>query len=154
MLIAAAICIPVGLALAWYGTVALERVALRACRSARSPISGTTPARSSRRSATRRRSSSWSSAARLRGCADALAAVGQMAFSNYLFHSVITSVLFLGWGFGLAGRFDYAEQLSIVAAIWAFQLVVSPIWLAALSLRPGRMAVAIADLLAAAADAT
>jgi uncharacterized protein len=43
-----------------------------------------------------------------------LAAVGQMAFSNYLFHSVTASVLFLGWGFGLAGRFDYAAQLLIV----------------------------------------
>ena len=60
----------------------------------------------------------------------ALAAVGRMAFSNYLFQSVVTSVLFLGWGFGLAGRFDYAEQLGVVAAIWIFQLIVSPIWLA------------------------
>jgi uncharacterized protein len=60
----------------------------------------------------------------------ALAAVGRMAFSNYLAHSVITSVLFLGWGFGLAGRFDYAEQLGVVLAIWLFQLLVSPIWLA------------------------
>lgn len=59
----------------------------------------------------------------------ALAAVGRMAFSNYLFHSIATSVLFLGWGFGLAGRFDYAEQLLVIAAIWTFQLTVSPIWL-------------------------
>jgi uncharacterized protein len=58
-----------------------------------------------------------------------LAAVGQMAFSNYLFHSVTASVLFLGWGFGLAGRFDYAAQLLIVVAIWIVQLIVSPIWL-------------------------
>jgi uncharacterized protein len=59
----------------------------------------------------------------------ALTAVGRMALSNYLFQSVITSVLFLGWGFGLAGRFDYAEQLGVIVAIWAFQLVASPIWL-------------------------
>jgi uncharacterized protein len=59
-----------------------------------------------------------------------LAAVGQMAFTNYLSHSVITAVLFLGWGFGLAGRFDYAAQLVVVAAIWILQLVVSPLWLA------------------------
>jgi uncharacterized protein len=58
-----------------------------------------------------------------------LAAVGQMALSNYLFHSVTASVLFLGWGFGLAGRFDYAAQLLVVAAIWMVQLIVSPIWL-------------------------
>jgi uncharacterized protein len=58
-----------------------------------------------------------------------LAAVGQMAFSNYLFHSIAASLLFLGWGFGLAGRFDYAAQLLIVVAIWMVQLTVSPIWL-------------------------
>jgi uncharacterized protein len=52
-----------------------------------------------------------------------------MAFTNYLSHSVVASVLFLGWGFGLAGRFDYASQLLIVAAIWIAQLIVSPIWL-------------------------
>ena len=127
---------------------------LRACRSARSPICGTTPARFSRRSATRRRSILVVKRGALAGLRRSLAAVGQMAFSNYLFHSVITSVIFLGWGFGLAGRFDYAEQLLIVPAIWAFQLVIEPYLAPALSLRPGRMAVAIPDLLAAAADAT
>lgn len=66
----------------------------------------------------------------LRGLRARLAAVGQMAFSNYLGQSVITSVLFLGWGVGLAGRFTYAEQLMVVAAIWLAQLIVSPLWLA------------------------
>ena len=67
----------------------------------------------------------------------ALAAVGQMAFTNYLLQSVITSVVFLGWGFGLAGRFDYAQQLIVVAAIWAFQLVVESVGSAAIaSARP------------------
>ena len=65
----------------------------------------------------------------LAGLRRRLAAVGQMALSNYLFHSVTASVLFLGWGFGLAGRFDYAAQLLIVVAIWIVQLIVSPIWL-------------------------
>jgi len=60
----------------------------------------------------------------------ALAAVGQMALTNYLLHSIVASVLFLGWGFGLAGQFNYAEQLVIVVAIWAVQLALSPVWLA------------------------
>jgi uncharacterized protein len=64
------------------------------------------------------------------GLRRALAAVGQMAFSNYLLQSVITSILFLGWGFGLAGALDYADQLVVVGAIWIVQLAVSPIWLA------------------------
>ena len=65
----------------------------------------------------------------LAGLRRRLAAVGQMAFSNYLFHSVTASVLFLGWGFGLAGRFDYAAQLLIVAAVWIVKLIVSHFWL-------------------------
>jgi uncharacterized protein len=59
----------------------------------------------------------------------ALGAVGRMALTNYLMQSVITSALFLGWGLGFAGRLDYAGQLLAVAAIWALQLVVSPMWL-------------------------
>ena len=59
----------------------------------------------------------------------ALAAVGQMALSNYLMHSVLGAIVFLGWGFGFAGRTDYAEQLLFVAAVWALQLTVSPFWL-------------------------
>ena len=65
----------------------------------------------------------------LAGLRRRLAAVGQMAFSNYLTHSILTSIIFLGWGFNLVGRFDYAAQLLVVLAVWLFQLVVSPIWL-------------------------
>ena len=65
-----------------------------------------------------------------------LAAVGQMAFSNYLSHSMIASGLFLGWGLGLAGRFDYAAQLLVVVAVWMVQLIASPIWLQAFRFGP------------------
>jgi len=60
----------------------------------------------------------------------ALAAVGRMALTNYLMHSIVTAVIFLGWGFGAAGSLDYAGQLWVVAAIWAVQLVASLLWLA------------------------
>jgi uncharacterized protein len=66
----------------------------------------------------------------LSGLRGSLAAVGQMALTNYLLHSIVASVLFLGWGFGLGGQFDYAEQLAIVVTIWAVQLALSPVWLA------------------------
>jgi uncharacterized protein len=65
----------------------------------------------------------------LTGLRRSLAAVGQMAFSNYLFHSIVTAIIFLGWGLGYAGRADYAQQLAVVVAIWLFQLAVSPWWL-------------------------
>jgi uncharacterized protein len=76
----------------------------------------------------------------LRRLRAALAAVGQMALTNYLLHSIVTSVIFLGWGLGLGGRFDYAEQFVFVVAIWAAQLVLSPIWLARFRFGPAEWA--------------
>jgi uncharacterized protein len=58
-----------------------------------------------------------------------LAAVGRMALSNYLAHSVICSLLFYGYGLGLYGGVSRAGLVPIVLAIWAVQLFVSPLWL-------------------------
>lgn len=58
-----------------------------------------------------------------------LAAVGRMAFSNYIFHTVVCTTIFYGHGFGVFGKVERVGQLEIVLAIWAFQLIVSPIWL-------------------------
>ncbi|MBN2411227.1 DUF418 domain-containing protein [candidate division KSB1 bacterium] len=58
-----------------------------------------------------------------------LSAVGRMAFTNYIMQSLIGTFLFYSYGFGLFGTMDKAEQLWVVAAIWIFQLIASPIWL-------------------------
>lgn len=58
-----------------------------------------------------------------------LAAVGRMAFSNYILHTAICTTIFYGYGLGLFGRVDRVWQFAIVMAIWVFQLIVSPIWL-------------------------
>lgn len=58
-----------------------------------------------------------------------LAAVGQMALSNYLFQSVVCSTIFCGYGFGLYGRLERYQLYYVVAALWIFQMIVSPIWL-------------------------
>ncbi len=60
---------------------------------------------------------------------DALAAVGRMALSNYLLHTLICTTLFFGHGFGLYGSVERTTQLLIVVAIWIVQLMVSPLWL-------------------------
>ena len=59
-----------------------------------------------------------------------LAAVGQMAFSNYIMQSVICSTIFTGFGFGLYGRLERYQMYYVVLAVWILQLAVSPIWLA------------------------
>jgi uncharacterized protein len=58
-----------------------------------------------------------------------LAAVGRMAFTNYIMHTIICTTIFYGHGFGLFGKVERVWQFAIVLAIWALQLVVSPIWL-------------------------
>ena len=58
-----------------------------------------------------------------------LAAVGRMALTNYIMHSVICMFIFTGVGFGLFGKLERFELLYVVLAIWVFQLILSPIWL-------------------------
>lgn len=59
----------------------------------------------------------------------ALASVGRMAMTNYLMQSLIGAFIFYGWGLGSFGRLDRSELVPIVLGVWAFQLVVSPLWL-------------------------
>jgi len=69
-----------------------------------------------------------------RGAAQALlnrlAAVGQMALTNYLMHSLIALVLFTGAGFGLVGQLGRWPLYLVVFVIWGVQLWFSPWWLA------------------------
>ena len=58
-----------------------------------------------------------------------LAAVGKMALTNYMMHSVFCMFVFTGVGFGLFGQLERFELLYVVFSIWIFQLIVSPIWL-------------------------
>ncbi len=62
-----------------------------------------------------------------------LAAVGQMAFTNYITHSVVCSLLFYGYAPHVGGRWmgtmERYQLYYVVAAIWIFQLIISPIWL-------------------------
>ncbi len=62
----------------------------------------------------------------------ALGAVGRMAFTNYLMHTIVCTMIFYGRsGLGLAkfGDLDRVQLLGVVAGVFAFQLVASPIWL-------------------------
>jgi uncharacterized protein len=59
----------------------------------------------------------------------ALAAVGQMAFTNYMLQTIICTTIFYGHGFGLFGHVERVGQIGIVFAVWALQLAISPIWL-------------------------
>lgn len=56
-----------------------------------------------------------------------MAAVGRMALTNYLTHSVVALIIFILLGYW--GAFERYQLYYIVFAIWLVQLIVSPIWL-------------------------
>ena len=58
------------------------------------------------------------------------ASVGRMAFTNYLSQTLIMTFIFVGVpGLGLFGTVERIDQLYMVLAVWAAQLIWSPIWL-------------------------
>ena len=65
----------------------------------------------------------------LRRATRPFAAVGQTALTNYLLQTVLCTTIFYGHGFGLYGSVDRLGQLGVVVAVWAVQLIVSPLWL-------------------------
>jgi uncharacterized protein len=71
----------------------------------------------------------WSTSDFLPDLKRRLAAVGRMAFSNYIMHSILGIFIFYGIGLGLMGEVQRFPQLMIVFAIWALQLIISPWWL-------------------------
>jgi uncharacterized protein len=58
-----------------------------------------------------------------------IAAVGRMALTSYVTHTVICVLIFTGVGFALFGELQRYELYYVVFGIWVFQLIVSPVWL-------------------------
>jgi len=56
-----------------------------------------------------------------------MAAVGRMALTNYLTHSVVALIIFVLLGYW--GTLMRHQLYYIVLSVWAVQLVTSPIWL-------------------------
>jgi len=65
----------------------------------------------------------------LQGLFRRLEAVGQMAFTNYITHSVICTFFFFGYGLNYFGELEYYQIYFVALAIWFMQLIISPIWL-------------------------
>lgn len=63
----------------------------------------------------------------LQGLQRALSAVGRMAITNYISHTLITTMVFVV--FAQFGLWERHQLYYLVFAIWIFQLVISPLWL-------------------------
>lgn len=64
----------------------------------------------------------------------ALACVGRMAFTNYLTHSVVCAIFFVGLGY--YGQLERHQLYYVVVVICAVQLVISPLWLSRFRMGP------------------
>jgi uncharacterized protein len=64
-----------------------------------------------------------------RGAMARLAAVGQMAFSNYVLHSIDYRVPFHWVRIPVVRHLERYQLYVVVLAIWVINLLVSPIWL-------------------------
>ena len=73
---------------------------------------------------------------RLSWLTGSLAAVGRMAFSNYLLQTLICTTLFYGHGFGLFASIGYPGLWGIVAGVWATNITFSLLWLRAFKIGP------------------
>ena len=58
-----------------------------------------------------------------------LAAVGQTALSNYLLTSIVCKLLFVWSPLHWYGRLEFFELYLVIAAVWAVNLLWSPLWL-------------------------
>jgi uncharacterized protein len=69
-----------------------------------------------------------------------LAAAGRMALSHYLFDSIAFTTLFYGYGLDLFAAIHRPLLYLFVLLTWAFQLWVSPLWLASFRYGPAEWA--------------
>jgi uncharacterized protein len=74
------------------------------------------------------------------GAKRVLARVGQMALTNYLSTSMICLFLFTGAGLAWYGQLERHELYYVVFAIWALQLIWSPLWLSQFRYGPAEWA--------------
>lgn len=64
-----------------------------------------------------------------RGLQSVLAAIGKMAFTNYLTQSLLQVLVWYGPGLALHGQLERHQIWYVIAAIWAIQAVFSVVWL-------------------------
>ena len=60
---------------------------------------------------------------------DPLAAVGRMALTNYLAHSIVFTTIALPWGLGLYGRVRPSIAVAAAVAVYLLQISLSQWWL-------------------------
>jgi len=71
----------------------------------------------------------WARSGKVRLLSTPVAAVGRMAFSNYILTSVICQTVFVWGPWKLYGEMEYYQTFEVVLGVWIFNLVFSTLWL-------------------------
>lgn len=58
-----------------------------------------------------------------------MAAVGRMAFTNYIGQTVICTLIFFGYGLNYYAELSYGQIFLVVLGVWIFQTIFSTVWL-------------------------
>lgn len=58
-----------------------------------------------------------------------ISAIGRTALSNYIFQSLLLTFIFYNHGLGLFGKTNYLTELIFTFVLFAFQIVLSNLWL-------------------------
>ena len=72
----------------------------------------------------------------LRGVKTALAAVGQMAFTNYILTSLVCQWLFMWNPWALYGKLTYLQHHLLMSCIWVLNIAASLLWLRSFQFGP------------------
>lgn len=70
-----------------------------------------------------------SKSVRFKNTVKAISGVGRMAFTNYIFQTLVCTLIFYGHGLGLFGSMERRHQLLVVVAVWLVQLILTILWL-------------------------
>lgn len=57
------------------------------------------------------------------------AAIGRMAFSNYMLETLICTTIFEGYGLNLFAKVNRAQEMAVTVGVWAVIYVVSQVWM-------------------------
>jgi uncharacterized protein len=78
----------------------------------------------------------WFGSPVLTGLKSRLMACGRMAFTLYILQTVLAILIFRGDGLGWFGEATRMGQAGVVLGVWAFMLILAPLWLARYSFGP------------------
>lgn len=71
-----------------------------------------------------------------RGLVRTLSAVGRMALTNYLTHTLVCTFIFYHWGLAQFAQWSRSERVLLVLGIFAAQCILSPLWLSVFRFGP------------------